>query len=81
MAHGNIPQSKLEMMADMFNCSIDYLLKKNWQNTWTVSLRIIVWLAAYPLTGVEMLPGENAQDGQSLPRAVESIVQAEQELK
>ena len=44
-------------------------------------MRIIVWLAAYPLTGVEMLPGENAQDGQSLPRAVESIVQAEQELK
>lgn len=24
---GNIPQKKVEMMADMFNCSIDYLLK------------------------------------------------------
>lgn len=29
MAHGKIPQSKLEMMAQMFNCSIDYLLKTN----------------------------------------------------
>lgn len=29
MAHGNIPQSKLELMADMFHCSIDYLLQKN----------------------------------------------------
>ena len=26
MAHGNIPQSKLKMMAEMFECSIDYLL-------------------------------------------------------
>ena len=29
MAHGNIPQSKLELMAEMFHCSIDYLLQKN----------------------------------------------------
>lgn len=28
MTHGNIPQSKLEQMADMFNCSIDYLLQR-----------------------------------------------------
>lgn len=27
MAHGNIPQNKLEAMSKMFNCSIDYLLK------------------------------------------------------
>ena len=26
-ASGNIPQSKLEKMADIFNCSIDYLLE------------------------------------------------------
>lgn len=26
MAHGNIPQSKLEAMSEMFHCSIDYLL-------------------------------------------------------
>jgi len=29
MAHGNIPQSKLELMSDLFNCSIDYLLKRS----------------------------------------------------
>lgn len=29
MARGNIPQSKLEAMSSLFNCSIDYLLKKN----------------------------------------------------
>ncbi len=29
MAHGKIPQSKLEMMAQMFHCSIDYLLETN----------------------------------------------------
>lgn len=28
MAHGNIPQSKLERMADLFHCSIDYLLER-----------------------------------------------------
>lgn len=27
MAHGNIPQSALEKMAALFNCSIDYLLE------------------------------------------------------
>lgn len=26
VANGRIPQSKLEVMADMFNCSTDYLL-------------------------------------------------------
>jgi len=26
MAHGAIPQTKLEAMSAMFNCSIDYLL-------------------------------------------------------
>ena len=26
MAKGNIPQKKLEMMADLFKCSADYLL-------------------------------------------------------
>lgn len=26
MESGNIPQSKLELMADLFHCSIDYLL-------------------------------------------------------
>lgn len=26
MASGNIPQSKLEAMSDLFECSIDYLL-------------------------------------------------------
>ena len=26
MAHGNIPQSKLEAMSELFPCSIDYLL-------------------------------------------------------
>lgn len=25
MAHGNIPQSKLEKMAELFDCSIDYV--------------------------------------------------------
>ena len=29
MTHGNIPQSKLEKMAEMFNCSIDYLLQRS----------------------------------------------------
>ena len=29
MANGNIPQSKLELMSDLFNCSIDYLLKRS----------------------------------------------------
>ena len=29
MSHGNIPQSKLEVMADLFNCSVDYLLQTN----------------------------------------------------
>ena len=28
MAHGNIPQSKLEKMSELFHCSIDYLLEK-----------------------------------------------------
>lgn len=28
MAHGNIPQSKLEAMSAMFHCSIDYLLEQ-----------------------------------------------------
>lgn len=27
MAHGKIPQSKLRLMTEMFNCSADYLLK------------------------------------------------------
>lgn len=27
MAHGNIPQSKLEAMSAMFHCTIDYLLE------------------------------------------------------
>ena len=27
IAHGNIPQSKLVLMSELFNCSIDYLLK------------------------------------------------------
>ncbi len=27
MAHGKIPQSKLESMSKMFHCSVDYLLK------------------------------------------------------
>lgn len=27
MAHGKIPQSKLMLMTEMFNCSADYLLK------------------------------------------------------
>lgn len=27
MAHGNIPQAKLIAMAEMFNCSIEYLLQ------------------------------------------------------
>ena len=26
ISSGNIPQSKLEAMADLFNCSVDYLL-------------------------------------------------------
>jgi len=29
MAHGNIPQSKLEQMSELFHCSIDYLLAKD----------------------------------------------------
>lgn len=29
MVHGNIPQSKLEKMAEMFDCSIDYLLQRS----------------------------------------------------
>lgn len=29
MAHGNIPQSKLERMAELFHCSVDYLLERN----------------------------------------------------
>ena len=29
MVRGNIPQSKLEKMSEMFNCSIDYLLQRN----------------------------------------------------
>ncbi len=29
MAHGNIPQSKLEKMAELFDCSIDYLLQRD----------------------------------------------------
>ena len=33
MAHGNIPQSKLEKMAEMFHCSIDYLLERNQEGT------------------------------------------------
>ena len=28
MESGNIPQSKLELMADLFHCSIDYLLSR-----------------------------------------------------
>lgn len=28
MAHGNIPQSKLEKMSELFHCSIDYLLER-----------------------------------------------------
>lgn len=28
MAHGSIPQSVLEKMATLFDCSIDYLLKQ-----------------------------------------------------
>ena len=28
MAHGNIPQSKLEAMSAMFHCTIDYLLEQ-----------------------------------------------------
>lgn len=28
MAHGNIPQSKLEQMSELFHCAIDYLLAK-----------------------------------------------------
>lgn len=32
MTHGNIPQSKLEAMAAMFKCSIDYLLKTSERN-------------------------------------------------
>lgn len=28
MSHGNIPQSKLELMSDLFHCSIDYLLRR-----------------------------------------------------
>lgn len=28
MVHGNIPQSKLEVMSAMFHCSIDYLLEQ-----------------------------------------------------
>lgn len=27
MAHGKIPQNKLLLMTEMFNCSADYLLK------------------------------------------------------
>lgn len=27
ITHGNIPQSKLVLMSELFNCSIDYLLK------------------------------------------------------
>ena len=30
MAHGNIPQSKLEKMSELFHCSIDYLLERGW---------------------------------------------------
>ena len=29
MSHGNIPQTKLEAMSDLFHCSIDYLLQTN----------------------------------------------------
>ena len=29
MVRGNIPQSKLEKMSEMCNCSIDYLLQRN----------------------------------------------------
>lgn len=29
MVHGNILQSKLEKMAEMFDCSIDYLLQRS----------------------------------------------------
>ena len=29
MVQGNIPQSKLEKMAEMFDCSIDYLLQRS----------------------------------------------------
>ena len=28
MAHGHIPQSQLEAMSSLFNCSIDYLLQQ-----------------------------------------------------
>lgn len=28
MADGNIPQSKLEKMSELFHCSIDYLLER-----------------------------------------------------
>jgi transcriptional regulator with XRE-family HTH domain len=28
MERGNIPQSKLELMANLFHCSIDYLLER-----------------------------------------------------
>lgn len=28
MAHGNISQSKLEKMSELFHCSIDYLLER-----------------------------------------------------
>ncbi|WP_295340045.1 helix-turn-helix transcriptional regulator [uncultured Subdoligranulum sp.] len=27
MVHGNIPQTKLEAMSEMFHCSIEYLLQ------------------------------------------------------
>lgn len=29
MSHGNIPQTKLEAMSDLFHCSIEYLLQTN----------------------------------------------------
>ena len=29
MVHGIIPQAKLEKMAEMFDCSIDYLLQRS----------------------------------------------------
>ncbi len=29
MTHGHIPQSQLEAMSSMFNCSIDYLLQQS----------------------------------------------------
>lgn len=28
MVRGNIPQTALEKMADLFNCSVDYLLER-----------------------------------------------------